>query len=80
MSETNLVSATHVTTAHSMRLLLTLLRVGLIPRGKFSLVDIRHDDGCPALGGSALDCRCDCEAEVGGRVYLFSETIRELRP
>lgn len=80
MSETNLVNATHVTTAHSMRLLLALLDAGLIPRGQFSMVHVMHDDDCPALGGSALDCRCDCEAEVGGRVYAFSEIVGEVRP
>lgn len=60
--------------SHSMRLLLTLVDLGIIARGKFTWVQVRHDDGCPALASNShLDCRCNPEVEIAGHCYLFSD-------
>jgi hypothetical protein len=64
---------------HSLRLLMRLLDLGIIARGKFTRVHIRHDDDCPALI-SGSDCRCDCEVEIEGHRYLFSEFVHRARP
>jgi hypothetical protein len=61
----------------SVRLALRLFELGVIPRGKFTLVEAKHDRGCPTLvTGSGLDCDCDCEIEVGGRTYSYSEFLK----
>jgi hypothetical protein len=62
--------------ARSVRLALRLFQLGIIPRGKFTLVEAKHDRGCPALvTGSGFDCNCDCEIEIGGRTYSYSEFV-----
>ena len=60
-----------------VRLALRLFELGIIPRGKFTLMETFHDPGCPTLvTGSGLDCNCDCEIEIGGRTYLYSEFLK----
>jgi hypothetical protein len=63
--------------SRSVRLALRLFELGIIPRGKFTLLEARHDLGCPALvTGSGLDCNCDCEIEIGGCTYSYSGFVR----
>lgn len=68
--------------SRSVRLALRLFELGIISRGKFTLLETKHDPGCPTLvTGSGLDCNCDCEIEIGGRTYSYSEFVRlEKRP
>lgn len=62
--------------SHAVRLLRTLFDLGVIPRGKFSWVNVRHDEDCPALAsGSGLDCRCNPEVEIAGHCYSFSDFV-----
>lgn len=62
--------------SHSLRLLQTLFDLGIIPRGRFSLAHVRHDEECPALAeGSGLHCCCNPEVEVAGRCYLYSDLV-----
>jgi len=64
--------------SHSLRLLLQLVELGIIARGRFSWVHVRHDWDCPALAsGSGLDCCCNSEVEVAGRCYLFSDFVEQ---
>jgi hypothetical protein len=60
-----------------LQLLHWLFDLGLIPKGRFSWVDVRHDWYCAALasGGSALDCRCNPEVEIGGHLYSFADLV-----
>jgi hypothetical protein len=59
-----------------LELITRLNALGLIPRGQFSLVEIRHDSDCPSLWSqSSLDCNCDCEVVVGRRSYLHSQFV-----
>ncbi len=76
------MNATHNSQSRSVRLALRLFELGVIPRGKFTLVEAKHDWGCPTLvTGSGLDCNCDCEIEIGGRIYSYSEFLKpENRP
>ena len=68
--------------SRSVRLALRLFELGIIPRGEFTLAEARHDAGCPTLvTGLRLDCNCDCEIEIGGRTYSYSEFLKpENRP
>jgi hypothetical protein len=71
------MSGTNSSQSRSVRLALRLFELGIIPRGKFTWVEARHDQGCPTLvRGSGLDCNCDCEIEIGGRTYSYSEFLK----
>jgi hypothetical protein len=71
------MSGTHNSQSRSVRLALRLFELGIIPRGKFTLVEAKHDHGCPTLvTGSGHDCNCDCEIEIGGRTYSYWELVR----
>ncbi len=51
------MNGAHNSQSRSVRLALRLFELGIIPRGKFTLVEARHDPGCPTLvTGSGLDC------------------------
>lgn len=63
--------------SRSVRLALRLFELGMIPRGEFTLMQTKHDLGCPTLvTSSGLDCNCDCEIEIGGRTYSYSEFLK----
>jgi len=66
--------------SHSIMLLAKLLDLGIISGGKFTWVHVSHDDDCPALTSSILDCVCDPEVEICGHRYLFSEIVGEGHP
>jgi len=75
------MNGTHSSQSRSVRLALRLFELGIISRGEFTLVENRHDPGCPTLAtGSGLDCNCDCEIEIGGRTYSYSEFVRLEKP
>jgi hypothetical protein len=58
----------------SLELLVKMFALDIIPRGKFSCVEIRHDYDCPSLSiGSSFACNCDCEVLLDGKGYLYSE-------
>jgi len=60
----------------TLELLSRLYTLGIIPLGQFSLIEIRHDPGCPSLySQSSLDCSCDCEIVLDGRIYLYSDFV-----
>jgi hypothetical protein len=71
------MSGTHSSRSRCVRLALRLFELGIIPRGESTLVDNRHDVDCPTLAtSSGLYCHCDCEVEIGGRTYSYSELVR----
>ncbi len=50
-----------------MKKLVRLHESGALPEGA-SFVEIRHDDGCPALGKPTGYCTCDPDLLVDGRL------------
>jgi hypothetical protein len=71
------MNGTHNSQSRSVRLALRLFELGIIPRGEFTLVETKHDPGCPTLvTGSGLNCNCNCEIEIGGRTYSYSEFLK----
>jgi hypothetical protein len=70
------MNGAHSSVSRSVKLALRLFELGIIPRGEFTLVEARHDPGCPTLAtGTGLDCNCDCEIEIGGRTYSYSKVV-----
>ncbi len=58
--------------SHAIRLTLKLLELGILPQGKASFFETRHDDYCPTLStGMGLECNCNCEIEFGGQTYTY---------
>ncbi len=50
-----------------MKKLVRLHESGALPRG-LAHVEVRHDDGCPALGKPTGYCTCDPDLVVDGRL------------
>lgn len=62
--------------SHALQLVLRLLDLGIIERGKFTFLHFLHDGDCEALAsGLALDCRCDPELIIDGHKYSYSEIV-----
>ena len=63
--------------SHTLQLAVKLLALGIIEYGSFAWVQFRHDDWCQTLRtSSSIDCSCDVEALIGGRIYSFRQYVR----
>jgi hypothetical protein len=61
-----------------LELALRTFALGIVPRGGFTLLEIRHDPDCPSLiTGSALHCSCDCEIVFGEESHLYLEVVEQ---
>jgi hypothetical protein len=55
-----------------------LMGLGVIKRGGLTLVDIQHDEGCPAIGGTNINCRCCPHILIEGKRYSFDADTGEV--
>ena len=64
--------------SHSVMLIEKLSELGFFPTGSTSHINILHDDDCKTLKtGSGLDCRCNCEIQIGKKKYSFNKNVRQ---
>jgi hypothetical protein len=67
--------------SHTLQLAVNLLTLGIIENGIFAWVQFQHDDWCKTLRtSSSLDCRCDVEALIEGRIYLLGTCAMSAAP
>ena len=61
--------------SHVLELLGALWRLGVFTEGIIP-TNILHDNDCLTLKSfDCFDCRCDCDALIGGKLYSFSEYV-----
>jgi hypothetical protein len=76
MNMARLASMIQASDSHSLQLITRLYDIGIIERGRFTLVVIQHDEWCPSPPYTLVPrLRCNVEAGINRHIYSFEEFV-----